>query len=118
VNGSSTEVSIEYSFDNSEFPCSSFRNFVISIPLPDDVFPTVSDSSAETCNGSWEIDHTNHTLIWKIEDHESNTGNLDFTCNGDDVGAFFPVEVGFVCQKSLCGVTVSFYNILSQRSCR
>lgn len=39
-------------------------------------------------------------------DDETKSGSLIFNVNGVDVGAFFPVEVTFVGQGSLAGVTV------------
>ncbi|KIK00251.1 hypothetical protein K443DRAFT_679341 [Laccaria amethystina LaAM-08-1] len=104
TNDGSCEVSIEYELENEHV---TLYDVVISIPLPDGSYPTVSSEYT----GSWALDPSSHSLAWSIPVISSSaetakSGSLMFTVGGDDVEAFFPVEVSFVGQGSLAGVGV------------
>jgi len=75
----------------------------------DGSYPTVTSHS-----GEWSLDPSSHSLAWSIPlvsaSDESKTGSLIFNVGGVDVGAFFPVEVSFIGQGSLAGITVASVN--------
>lgn len=87
--------------------------FLTLSPLPSDgSYPTVSSHT-----GDWALNPTSHSLAWSIPRisssstsagaEDTQSGSLIFTVGGDDVGAFFPVEVAFVAEGSLAGVKVA-----------
>ncbi|KAF5352791.1 hypothetical protein D9756_006205 [Leucocoprinus leucothites] len=102
-NDGTVEVSIEYELENESI---SLYDTVISIPLPDGSYPTVSSHS-----GEWSLDPSSHSISWSIPhitaEDDSKSGSLIFTVGGDDAGAFFPVDVKFTAQGSLAGVEVA-----------
>ncbi|KXN84984.1 Coatomer subunit delta [Leucoagaricus sp. SymC.cos] len=102
-NDGTVEVSIEYELENENI---SLYDTVISIPLPDGSYPTVSSHS-----GEWSLDPSSHSISWSIPlitaEDESKSGSLIFTVGGDDAGAFFPVEVNFIAKGSLAGVDLA-----------
>lgn len=102
-NDGTCEVSIEYELENENV---TLYDVVISIPLPDGSYPTVSSHT-----GDWTLDPASHSLAWSVPvvspDDETRSGSLIFSVNGVDVGAFFPVEVTFVGQGSLAGINVT-----------
>ncbi|KAG7089726.1 hypothetical protein E1B28_011381 [Marasmius oreades] len=102
-NDGTCEVSIEYELENENI---TLYDVVISIPLPDGSYPTVSSNS-----GDWSLDPSSHSLSWSTarisSDDDTRSGSIIFSVGGDDAGAFFPVEVTFVGQGSLAGVNVS-----------
>jgi len=97
-NDGTCEVNIEYELENEGV---SLHDVVISIPLPDGSYPTVTSHA-----GDWALDPSSHSLNWTISkiDAEERSGSLEFTVGGDDPGAFFPVRVHFVGQGSIAGV--------------
>ncbi|KAJ3517399.1 hypothetical protein NLJ89_g531 [Agrocybe chaxingu] len=102
-NDGTCEVSIEYELENENI---TLYDVVISIPLPDGSYPTVTSHS-----GEWSLDPSSHSLAWSIpkisaEDEETKSGSLMFNVGGVDVAAFFPVDVSFIAQGSLAGIQV------------
>jgi hypothetical protein len=75
----------------------------------DGSYPTVTSHS-----GEWSLDPASHSLAWSIPvvtaHDDSKTGSLIFNVGGVDVSAFFPVDVSFLGQGSLAGVTVASVN--------
>lgn len=55
-------------------------------------------------------------LEWTIpvvsNEEGTGTGSLEFEVEGDDVDAFFPVQVTFVAQDTICGVKVRSFGSL------
>ncbi|KAJ3740093.1 hypothetical protein DFH05DRAFT_1510256 [Lentinula detonsa] len=102
-NDGTCEVSIEYELENGSV---TLYDVVISIPLPDGSYPTVSSHS-----GEWSLNPSSHSIAWAIPfmsgDEDTKSGSLIFTVGGDDAGAFFPVDVAFVARGSLAGVNVA-----------
>ncbi|KIK63911.1 hypothetical protein GYMLUDRAFT_40121 [Collybiopsis luxurians FD-317 M1] len=101
-NDGTCEVSIEYELENENV---ILYDVVISIPLPDGSYPTVSSHS-----GEWSLDPSSHSIAWKIplvSAEDDKSGSLVFNVGGDDTGAFFPVDVSFVAKGSLAGVDVA-----------
>jgi len=102
-NDGTCEVSIEYELENDNV---TLYDVVISIPLPDGSYPTVSSHT-----GEWSLDSSSHSLAWSVPvispSEESKTGSLVFNVGGIDPGAFFPVEVSFIGQGSLGGIAVT-----------
>ncbi|KAF8902200.1 hypothetical protein CPB84DRAFT_1776135 [Gymnopilus junonius] len=106
-NDGTCEVSIEYELENDAV---TLYDVVISIPLPDGSYPTVTSHT-----GEWSLDPSSHSLAWAIPvvspSDESKTGSLIFNVGGVDIGAFFPVDVSFIGQGSLAGVAVETYSV-------
>ncbi|KAJ8482071.1 hypothetical protein ONZ45_g15075 [Pleurotus djamor] len=100
-NDGTCEVNIEYELENKNV---ELFDVVIAIPLPAGSYPTVPSHT-----GSWSLDPDSHSLAWSIPHvtPDESSGSLTFTVGGDDVGAFFPVEVTFVAKGSLAGVAVA-----------
>ncbi|KAF8602948.1 hypothetical protein BDV93DRAFT_607240 [Ceratobasidium sp. AG-I] len=91
------EVNIEWELENKEL---ELQDVVISIPLPSGAYPTVSSHT-----GSWAINPSTHSLDWTTETVfacAETTGLLEFSVEGDDAEAFFPIKS----EKSLIGVEV------------
>ncbi|OBZ79691.1 Coatomer subunit delta [Grifola frondosa] len=101
-NDGTCDVNIEYELENEGV---SLHDVVISIPLPDGSYPTVSPSHT----GDWALNSSSHSLDWSIPlvNAEERSGSLEFTVGGDDPGAFFPVQVAFVGQGSVAGVRLA-----------
>ncbi|EPQ30933.1 uncharacterized protein PFL1_01831 [Pseudozyma flocculosa PF-1] len=100
------DVSIEYELENDELD--ELRHVVISIPLPDDAFPSVG----ECAEGTWAVNEATNALEWSLDSISSadnKSGSLEFSVSSgaDDVDVFFPVRVDFVCQRTLCQVQVA-----------
>lgn len=96
----STEVSIEYDLESDRL---TLHELTITIPLPD-AFPAVGNHV-----GSYNIDSTTNSLVWSIplvSASENKSGSMEFTIDGEDTTAFFPVKVDFVAEGSLIGIGV------------
>ncbi|KAL0064799.1 coatomer subunit delta [Marasmius tenuissimus] len=102
-NDGTCEVSIEYELEKEN---TTLYDVVMSIPLPDGSYPTVSSHT-----GEWSLNPSSHSLAWSIPvvspSDDSRSGSIIFSVGGDDVGAFFPVEVTFVGRGSLAGIDVA-----------
>ncbi|PWY98894.1 hypothetical protein BCV70DRAFT_201679 [Testicularia cyperi] len=98
------DVNIEYELENEDI--GELKNVVISIPLPDDAYPSV-----ECPDGSWAVNPDTNNLEWSLESISAanKSGSLEFsvTAGAENVDVFFPVVVDFVCEKTLCQVSVS-----------
>ncbi|EJF67306.1 hypothetical protein DICSQDRAFT_76923 [Dichomitus squalens LYAD-421 SS1] len=100
-NDGTCDVNIEYELENEGV---TLHDVVISIPLPDGSYPTVSSHT-----GDWALNSSSHSLDWNIPliNAEEKSGSLEFSVGGDDAGVFFPVRVSFVGQGSIAGVKVA-----------
>ena len=60
-------------------------------------------------SGEWQLNPSSHRLDWTIPlvKGEDRTGSLEFSINGNDVNAFFPVQVSFVGLGNTVGVRVA-----------
>ncbi|SPO32433.1 related to coatomer delta subunit (delta-coat protein) [Ustilago trichophora] len=98
------DVSIEYELENEDL--GELRSVIIAIPLPQGSVPTV-----ECPDGSWAVNEETNNLEWSLESISSanKSGSLEFsvTEGAENVDVFFPVVVDFVCEKTLCNVTVA-----------
>jgi len=98
------DVNIEYELENEDL--GELRNVVIAIPLPEDSVPSV-----ECPDGSWAVNEDTNNLEWSLESISSanKSGSLEFsvTSGAENVDVFFPVVVDFICEKTLCNVTVA-----------
>lgn len=97
-NDGTCEVNIEYELENEGL---ILHDVVISIPLPDGSYPTVSSHT-----GDWALNPSSHSLDWSIPlvNAEDRSGSLEFSVGGDDPGAFFPVKVYFISEGNVAGV--------------
>ncbi|KAL6304022.1 hypothetical protein BKA93DRAFT_316525 [Sparassis latifolia] len=97
-NDGTCEVNIEYELETEGV---TLHDVVISIPLPDGSYPTVTSHA-----GDWALDPNSHSLNWMVPhvNADERSGSLEFTVGGDDPGAFFPVRVHFVGEGSVAGV--------------
>jgi len=100
-NDGTCEVNIEYELENEGL---ALHDVVISIPLPDGSYPTVSSHT-----GDWALNPSSHSLDWTIPliNAEERSGSLEFAVGGDDPGAFFPVKVNFISEGSVAGVRLA-----------
>ena len=102
-NGTST-VSVEFELTN---PALSLHDVRISIPLPAGASPSLSEAPAL---GECSLNQDAGVFEWSLgevsEAAGAASGSLEFECEGEDVGAFFPVQIQFVSQKSMVGVEV------------
>ncbi|KIS69964.1 coatomer subunit delta [Mycosarcoma maydis] len=98
------DVNIEYELENEEL--GELRSVIIAIPLPAGSVPSV-----ECPDGSWTVNDETNNLEWSLDSISSSnkSGSLEFsvTEGADNVDVFFPVVVDFVCEKTLCDVTVT-----------
>ncbi len=102
-NGTAT-VNVEFELTN---PALSLHNVNISIPLPPGASPSLSEAPAlGECNLNQHTGAFDWSLGEVSEAAGSTSGSLEFECEGEDVGAFFPVQIEFVSQKSMIGVEV------------
>ncbi|GHJ84585.1 hypothetical protein NliqN6_0987 [Naganishia liquefaciens] len=96
------DVNIEYELEATDMVLQDMK---IMIPLPTDAFPSVASNTS-----SYTYDSVTSHLIWTTDEisADSPTGSLEFTVDlpGDDVDAFYPVQVSFVSAQSLAGVAV------------
>ncbi|KAH9929799.1 Mu homology domain-containing protein [Fomitopsis serialis] len=97
-NDGTCEVNIEYELENEGV---TLHDVVISIPLPDGSYPTVSSHT-----GEWALNPSVHALDWNIPviNADDRSGSMEFSVGGDDPGAFFPVKVAFIGEGSIAGV--------------
>ncbi|KAG9009710.1 hypothetical protein FRB94_011565 [Tulasnella sp. JGI-2019a] len=96
-----TEVNIEYDLESERL---TLHNLVITIPLPEGTFPAVGSHA-----GSYTMDTNSGALIWTVplvSSSDNKSGSLEFTVDGEDTTAFFPVKVEFAAEGSLVGVQV------------
>ncbi|KAG8971183.1 hypothetical protein FRB90_010580, partial [Tulasnella sp. 427] len=95
-----TEVNIEYDLESDRL---TLHDLTITIPLPDG-FPSVGSHT-----GSYSVDPSTNALVWSIplvSSSSDKSGSLEFTIDGEDTAAFFPVKVDFVAEGSLVGVGI------------
>ena len=94
----STDVSIEYEIDSNASP---LENVIITIPLPiPGSFPSVKE-----VDGDYQV--TAAGFEWRPPVDEVENGRLEFNVAGDDPEGFFPVEVRYQTQKTVCTVDVT-----------
>lgn len=95
-----TDVNIEYELQSDTL---TLQDIIIAIPYPGSQPPTITD-----IEGHYEIDRARKLLHWQIPliDQSNKSGVLEFSVEGDDAGAFFPVRVSFRSASSFCGVGV------------
>ncbi len=60
-------------------------------------------------DGDWRYDSRHSLLVWSIDliDNANRSGAAEFVVPATDPGTFFPVEVSFSAQKTLCDIQVS-----------
>jgi len=66
--------------------------------------PTVGD-----VDGMYEIDKQHRLIEWQIPiiDASNKSGSMEFSMEGEDVGAFFPIRVTFVSNRSYFNLEVA-----------
>ena len=59
-------------------------------------------------DGDWRYDSRHSQLVWSIDliDASNRSGAAEFVVPATDPGTFFPVEVSFSAQKTLCDIQV------------
>jgi coatomer subunit delta len=60
-------------------------------------------------SGEWQLNPSSHHLDWTtpLVDADNRSGSLEFSVNGSDVNAFFPVRVTFAGLGNTVGVRVA-----------
>lgn len=94
-----TEVNIEYDLESDKL---TLHDLTIRIPMPSGAFPAVGSHV-----GSYSLDGDN--LVWTVplvSSSDQKSGSLEFTIDGEDASAFFPVKVDFAAEGSLIGIVV------------
>ena len=116
------EVTIEFNTDALETtsPGSSLRDVRLVIPLPAGLSSPEDDVTiAEVSQGEANVAEDGDVLIWDLSEEVAagESGNLEFTVKsgvqGEDVSAFFPVQVDFWSETTIGKVQVSLFGILS-----
>ncbi|KAJ3017719.1 Coatomer subunit delta [Thoreauomyces humboldtii] len=94
------DVNIEYELQSDTL---ELRDVIISIPYSGNAPPTVGD-----VEGEYEIDRARKFIQWQlpIVDQSNKSGVLEFSAQGDDAGAFFPIRVSFTSSKTFCNIAV------------
>ncbi|KAJ3315784.1 Coatomer subunit delta [Blyttiomyces sp. JEL0837] len=95
----SCDVNIEYELQVDHL---ELRDVSISIPYPGSADPVIHSAEGYP----YKIERQRKTIDWLIPliDQTNKSGVLEFTINEEDVGAFFPIRVSFVSNKSYCRV--------------
>jgi hypothetical protein len=60
-------------------------------------------------SSEWQLNPSSHHLDWStsLVNAEDRSGSLEFSINGSDVNAFFPVRVSFVGSGNTVGARVA-----------
>lgn len=101
VSGGDTFINIEYEA-SPEF---DLQNVVITIPLP----ALRDPPSMRNYDGEFRYDSRRSVLEWTIVliDDSNRNGQMEFVVPAANPDAFFPVDVKFTSQKTLCDVKVA-----------
>lgn len=94
-------VSIEMELTRSDL---ILQDVNILIPLG-----TQNPPSIESIDGQMKHDSTAGMMCWHFDavDAGNNSGNLEFSVDGTNSDAFFPIQVGFRSETLLCPIVVS-----------
>lgn len=101
VSGGDTFINIEYEA-STEF---DLQNVVITIPLP----ALRDPPSMRNYDGEFRYDSRRSVLEWTIVlvDDSNRNGQMEFVVPAANPDAFFPVDVKFTSEKTLCDVKVA-----------
>merc|ERR1719238_1036677 len=101
-------VTVDYTLQNPKLTVS---DFTVRIPLPPGATPAVNN-----CDGVQKHLVREDVLEWSqpIIDASSKEGTLEFEVECDDDAVFFPVEVSFMSQQTLCPLEVSEASALDE----
>ena len=66
--------------------------------------------------GEWSLNPSTHSLEWAISviSSEESSGSLEFNVGGDDPGVFFPVDIKFVSENLMSGISVASVHELDE----
>ncbi|TPX58281.1 hypothetical protein PhCBS80983_g03224 [Powellomyces hirtus] len=94
------DVNIEYELQSDTL---ELQDVIISIPYAGNAPPTVGD-----VEGQYEIDRARKFIQWQLPiiDQSNKSGVLEFSAQGDDAGAFYPIRVSFTSKKTYCNIGV------------
>lgn len=99
VSGGQSYVNIEYE-SNAPF---DLHDVKIVVPLPALPGPPAVNS----IDGTWQYDARKSVWLWTIELIDANgSGSAEFVVPATDANSFFPIQVSFAAQKTLCDVRV------------
>ena len=100
VSGGESFVSIEYEATDKF----DLHNVVISIPLP----PLRDPPTVNNVDGDFTYDARRHVLNWEVQlvDKSNRNGSMEFVVPATDGDNFFPIDVNFTSNKTLCEVKV------------
>ena len=99
-NGQMT-VSVEY----QRHRAMPLHNVSFVLPVGTENSPDILECSSGDCR----FDRANMALIWQFNmiDDSNATGTLEFTVDGDDADAFFPVRVAFRSEEPYCPISIA-----------
>jgi hypothetical protein len=100
VSGGESFVSIEYEATD-QF---DLHNLVISIPLP----PLRDPPQVNQVDGDFTYDNKRHVLNWEVQlvDKGNRNGSMEFVVPATNGETFFPIDVNFTSNATLCDVKV------------
>ena len=100
VSGGESFVSIEYEATDAF----DLHNVVISIPLP----PLRDPPRVNQVDGDFTYDSRRHVLNWEVQmiDKSNRNGSMEFVVPATDGDNFFPIDVDFSSNATLCDVKV------------
>lgn len=60
-------------------------------------------------DGDWQFDSRKRLLLWKVDlvDESNKSGSMEFVLPATSPDSFFPVEVSFTANHTLCDVSVT-----------
>jgi coatomer subunit delta len=66
-------------------------------------------------DGDWQFDSRKRLLLWKVDlvDESNKTGSMEFVLPATSPDSFFPVEVSFTANHTLCDVAVTGVHTVS-----
>ena len=100
VSGGESFVSIEYEATDKF----DLHNVVVSIPLP----PLRDPPQVNQVDGDFTYDSRKHTLNWEVQlvDKSNRNGSMEFVVPATNGDNFFPIDVNFTSNATLCDVKV------------
>ncbi|RHY30638.1 hypothetical protein DYB32_007374 [Aphanomyces invadans] len=98
ANGKMT-VSLEYSMDRDMV----LENVVIQVPTG-----VVDPPHISQIDGEYRHNPTDNVVLWRIPSISSSnsTGSLEFTIRGQNLDAYFPIQVSFYSRTTYCDLAV------------
>lgn len=100
-------VSGGQSYINIEYECTAsfdLHDVRIAVPLP----ALAAPPHVNQIDGDYQYDARKSIWVWKIDllDQDNSSGSAEFVIPAADASAFFPIQVSFSAQKTLCNLKI------------